>query len=187
MTRTRNEGSVLINSCTVLTPIKFEHFNLGERADKEKHPAMPTGSGLAVVSPGRVLCTVGLRTDWVNLTAEIHDKAPLDSTGDYEDVVERSFFCASGGLSVLDWKLSLVHVLPFLGEGAYRLRYHSRHMDDGSGLTIDSRRNVGEALIQIWPSHPAAGSELKITSSTGRFWHPFASFTKSCPESNSTN
>jgi hypothetical protein len=165
-------GIVSARTSSVLTPISFEHFNLGERVDKNDHLAMPKGSGLATVSPGLIRCTVGLRTDWVNLTVEVHDDVPPDVTGDYEDVVERSFHCASGELSVLDWKRELVHVLPSLAEGTFRLRYHSRHMDDGTGLSIGSLRNVGESLIQIWPAPKAAVAELKITSANGRFWHP---------------
>jgi hypothetical protein len=177
--RSSDEGSVLLKTCKVLMPVKFEHFNLGERVNKEDHPAMPAGSGLAVVSPGRILCTVGPRTEWVNLTAEVHSEAPPAVTADYEDVVERSFFCASGSLGLLDWKLELIEVLPLPGEGTYRLRFHSRNMDDGSGPADGPRHNVGESLIQLWPAPSAAGAELKITSSTGRFWHPFATFSRS--------
>ncbi|OZM71107.1 hypothetical protein CFN78_21820 [Amycolatopsis antarctica] len=149
--------------------IRFARFHLIE-SGRLANSRSPAKTGLLDASPGQIWCTTGARIGRMHVTVEIATACPDDALDEYEDVVETSYESPRGRLTVVDWASRHVLALPPMpgGPGSYRLRYHLRDMDSGTG----DGQGVGRCLLRIWPAAPGLATELKITSECGRFWHP---------------
>ncbi|MFE3173147.1 hypothetical protein ACFXPA_38435 [Amycolatopsis sp. NPDC059090] len=152
-------------------PIRFSQFYLGER--DHECPIRPMFKcGLMGIKNGQIKFTVETRESYANLVIEAYGEPPAGRDADYQDVVEGSYHCVSGELGLLDWSKSLIESLAPLpvGSGEYRIRYHVRNTADLAVPEADA--SPAECLVQIWPQTWEEAAEVKITSSSGRFWHP---------------
>ena len=126
------------------------------------------------IKSGQIKFIVETRLSHANLSIEVYDSSPIDVIETYDDVVENSYACESGELTLLNWSKELIHRLNPLpaSQSIYRVRYHLRHSGNLSEDGITAGEKATGSLIQIWPGPPIAPAELKISSSSGRFWHP---------------
>jgi hypothetical protein len=168
------ENAKATDKYSIRIPVRFSHFYLSESAPgPDSRQPWPDG-GLITIKSGQIKFIAETRLGHANLSIEVYDCSPIDVIGTYDDVVEKSYACESGELTLLNWSKELIHRLNPLpaGQSIYRVRYHIRHGVDLSEDSITAGDKAFELLVQIWPSPPTAPAELKISSSSGRFWHP---------------
>lgn len=166
----------LVDRYTGRVPISFSQFYLGEPVRISTPHWSITNSGLLTVRPGAIKFIIETRSTFANVIVEVYDSSPADRIHEYEDVVEDSYACESGKLSLLSWSKDLVHALdPLPAEQAtYRVRYHMRNTHDLTSSSLDLCGSPAESLVQIWPAERMPARDIKVTSSAGRFWQPLS-------------
>ncbi|GAB2630239.1 hypothetical protein GCM10027168_72280 [Streptomyces capparidis] len=122
--------------------------------------AAPQGGAVAVVC--------GQEIGHVRLTLELWDAAPPVRLEGWQDAAEVSAHWTEDVMLLGGGPADDEVTVPLPGPGAYRVRAHGTHRDDGDPRTLDDP--VEEYLIQVWPAPPGEPALLKATSATGALW-----------------
>lgn len=128
-----------------------------------------SATGLVTVTPSGPLIVCGTHLGRVLITAELWDSPPDLDTASWQDVAELTALWEGSEMEV--WGETEEIPLPISGPGAYRLRVHARHRDDGEDR--DESDPMEEILIQVWPTSTPDASTIthKTTSTVGAMWH----------------
>ena len=150
--------------------VAYAQFHIQDRAYR---PTVAIGglAGLVTVRPCELVLVTGTQYGTVGCTVVVAAQDPGADLDRYEDVEEVGFASPTGVVSLVEWgtanpRARAIDLLD--GPGAYRVRYHARHMDQAGDA--DGDLVIDGYLLQIWPAPGAPPERLKVTSVSGRYW-----------------
>ncbi len=154
-------------SSAVITVSHSQYWIIDRSFDPEIDEAMYRDfNGLVSAQGAFAIIMTGTEQGPVRLDVELLEDEPPASEAGWDDIVEVSLDFEDEGAFTSEAE-QRNRQLPFLPEGACRLRVHARGRDIAWELGAVRGDPIEEHLIQVWPAPSAPEVSYKLTDAYG--------------------